>query len=197
MRPIALLLLLALVVGCDSTPPMEKLRERVITAAVSGTPAEAMVLTAKTLFDSPTKNCTYAAEQNYALTVSCIGKSSATWLSTREIRAWTQEMTAKHVWRLFVALEQRGLRDVTVDLFVKALDATSGKEAETELYRVHLTLDQLRTLPGWKTLDPYRTRSPSTDLYDGEQLDFVARLVRTWQVQVDNRAAIQVVRTNR
>jgi len=186
---LAALFALSCCLACDSRTPMEKLRADVQTAAASGKPTEGMAAAARRLFDGYAQECVYTADEK-TLTVSCKRTSSETQMNTRQLREWTGELTAKHTWRLFRELEKRGLREITVSL---QLPVRKGKADQLiDLYRVHVTAEQLHALSGWDTLDPYHTRSPSLDLSQGPELDFINRLAAAWDVQIDNRSSVVV-----
>ncbi len=89
-------------------------------------------------------------------------------------------MDAKYMWRLFRSGTKRGLTEM---VFTHKQALSDG--SMMDLYRVRLTLAQLKGISGWDTADPYSTGEH--DVLDTEAAKSVVKsVVKTWTVELDN-----------
>lgn len=99
-------------------------------------------------------------------------KLSSTALDEDNFRQIEMEMDAKFMWRLFRSAAKRGLAEM-----VFTHKQVLPSDPDFELYRVRLTLDQLKGISGWDTADPYSVGEH--DILDTDEAKAVVKSIVT------------------
>ncbi len=107
-------------------------------------------------------------------------------LDQSNFRSINMGRDAKYMWRLFRSGSKRGLSEM---VFTHKEKLLSGEYLD--IYRVRLSLEQLKGIAGWDTADPYSTGEH--DILDtDEALKVVESIVTTWTIEVDNTSQIKI-----
>lgn len=120
------------------------------------------------------------------LTGMTIDKIAATSLDQDNFRQITMEQDAKYMWRLFRSASKRGLAEM-----VFTHKQVLAGDPDFEMYRVRLSLDQLKSVSGWDTADPYSVGE--YDVLDTPEAQAVLdKIVDTWTVELDNTSKVKI-----
>jgi len=111
--------------------------------------------------------------------VTIIGYPSSTGIGKKYYKQIKLEGVAKYMWRLLRYGQKRNIDSVVVK-FIKPLATASN----FNLYTVGLSMDQLKKIDGWDTLDPYNTGD--YDILDESVRQVPKDIIKNWTVFVDN-----------
>lgn len=119
----------------------------------------------------------------FLLRVTATKKSTKTVLSQKYFRSITFSFMARAMWRMFRAGMKRNLDEIVLSERL-TLRARTGERPVVEVFRVRMTLDRLKTIPGWESADPYRVDRHGLLRWKGKKI--TKKFPKVWQLELDD-----------
>jgi len=112
--------------------------------------------------------------------------SKVTSLNQKNFGKIEKRIDAKTLWRIFRGGASRNLSQI---IFSRRITLIDGKVIE--LYRVRISLNDLKKINGWNTADPYSVGEHDV-LDTAEAKKVVQEITTSWTVMVDNTSRIRI-----
>ncbi len=115
-------------------------------------------------------------------------RSQITSLDKEDLLRVTHSDMAQHLWRMFRAGSKRKL--VEVSLLHRITVMQGGAWVPLDLIKVRLTLDQIQSISGWDTVDPYDTGEH--DILEPDGREITDQIQKKWTTELDQSDQLAV-----
>ncbi|MDP7036227.1 MAG: hypothetical protein QF752_17235 [Planctomycetota bacterium] len=154
---------------------------------------QTVTATAKAILPhDPINESEAAVEENedgtLTLNTTHTNRSKLSSLDKDDLLLVTHSDMAKHLWRMFRAGAERKLVEVSILHRITVMQG--GAWIPFDLIKVRLTLDQIQSISGWDTVDPYDTGEH--DILEPDGREITNQIQKKWTTELDQSDQLTV-----